>query len=239
MEATRIANYRTKQDLAYLTIKDSILSCHLAPGERLVIRDLAARLNVSETPVRVALTRLAAEGLVESVSHVGAVVGQIRGDEIEDVHILIGSLAGLAAQRVAARHSPADAERIRAALAKLDALPEEASYEDYAVLNHRFHRTIYTLARSTLLASLLEQLFDRLHAAHLIWSLPTHRQLARVEHAAIVRAIDLGLPSEARAAEEKHWQRAGRDFQSQVMKGIVAWPLGPAGEATAGTDSGR
>ena len=47
--------YRTKQELVYRTLRDAILTCELAPEQRLVIDDIARRLNVSTIPVREAL----------------------------------------------------------------------------------------------------------------------------------------------------------------------------------------
>ncbi len=103
MQSARIAGYRTKQDLVYLTLKEFILSSVLRPGERLVIRDLAAKLGVSETPIRAAITRLSSEGLVEQASHFGAVVGSVSDEDIFEIHLLVGAIQGLAAARAAAR----------------------------------------------------------------------------------------------------------------------------------------
>ena len=65
------APHRTKQEFVYRTLRDAILRCELQPGERLVIDDLARRLNVSIIPVREALQLLQAESLVQVVPHVG------------------------------------------------------------------------------------------------------------------------------------------------------------------------
>ena len=52
------APHRTKQEFVYRTLREAILRCELQPGERLVIDDLARRLNVSIIPVREALQLL-------------------------------------------------------------------------------------------------------------------------------------------------------------------------------------
>ena len=56
--------HRTKQEFAYQTLKDAILRCELRPDERLLIDDLARRLQVSPIPVREAIQMLQSEGLV-------------------------------------------------------------------------------------------------------------------------------------------------------------------------------
>ncbi|HSB62391.1 MAG TPA: GntR family transcriptional regulator [Vicinamibacteria bacterium] len=68
------ARFRTKQELVYRTLRDAIMICRLAPGERLVIDELARQLEVSAIPVREALQLLQSEGLVRSVPPVGATV---------------------------------------------------------------------------------------------------------------------------------------------------------------------
>ena len=74
------APHRTKQEFVYRTLRDAILRCELQPGERLVIDDLARRLNVSIIPVREALQLLQAESLVQVVPHVGTSVTPVSRD---------------------------------------------------------------------------------------------------------------------------------------------------------------
>jgi DNA-binding GntR family transcriptional regulator len=73
-------------------LRDLILAGELAPGSRLGEVELAERLGVSRTPVREALTRLAAEGLVEIVANRGARVATWTVAELEGVFDLRASL---------------------------------------------------------------------------------------------------------------------------------------------------
>ena len=75
------APHRTKQEFVYRTLREAILRCELQPGERLVIDDLARRLNVSIIPVREALQLLQAESLVQVVPHVGTSVTPVSRDQ--------------------------------------------------------------------------------------------------------------------------------------------------------------
>jgi DNA-binding GntR family transcriptional regulator len=74
--------HRTKQAFVYETLRDAILKCEMPPGERLIIDDLAGRLEVSAIPVREALQVLQTEGLVVTVPHVGATVAPISLESI-------------------------------------------------------------------------------------------------------------------------------------------------------------
>jgi DNA-binding GntR family transcriptional regulator len=69
--------YRTKEEYAYDVLRRAILHCQLQPGEKLVADNLGATLGISPIPIRAALQRLQAEGLVEITPHTGVVVSQL------------------------------------------------------------------------------------------------------------------------------------------------------------------
>lgn len=69
--------HRTKEEYAYDTLRAAIGHCNLRPGEKLVIDSLSLELDISPIPIRVALQRLQAEGLVEIKPHTGAIVSPI------------------------------------------------------------------------------------------------------------------------------------------------------------------
>lgn len=224
MEPDRISGYRTKQQLAYTTLKDAILSCTLPPGTRLAIRDTAAKLGVSETPVRGALTQLAAEGLVDVITHAGAVVAPIPSEDIEDLSAVIGALQGLAAERATARLTAGDLARLRDLLDDLDKVPETGSYVELSGLNRQFHLAIAEMSGSTVMAGLLGQLFERYDRARISWTLvPGHRERARSEHREILRALENRLSLEARALVERHFLRAGQEFVRYLAQEKREW----------------
>src|SRR5208337_5570820 len=83
-------------------LREDILAGRLAPGSRLVECDLTARFAVSRGPVREALRRLAAEGLIEHWPHRGAVVRRLSGRTIRELFQIRMELEALAA-RLASR----------------------------------------------------------------------------------------------------------------------------------------
>lgn len=212
-------SYRTKQDIVYRSVRESIVYGSLAPGERLTIRDLATRLGVSETPVRAALIRLQAEGLVEYVSHMGATVALLRTEEIYDAHTMVAVLQGLAAQRAAERATLKDINRLCGILEKLEALPPGESAVEYDALNLSFHKAIAEIGGYTLMVNLMDQLFDWLSRADVIWKrMDSHRSKGGLEHRAILKAIERGNPEQGKSLMEQHFYRARQDFMEQVAK---------------------
>lgn len=212
----KIATYRTKQDLVFSTLRDLILSGSLLPGERLAIRDVAAKLRVSEMPVRVALTRLASQGLVDHVSHVGASVSPICYEDLKDVHAVIAALQGMAAERATTMIGPADIARLGAVLDELDSLPPDAGVMAFSALNLKFHRAVSELSGIIAISDLLDQLYEKVDRARMLWMAPAHREKAKHEHREVLAAMAEGQAGEVRLLMEHHWVRAGRDFSTEI-----------------------
>ena len=110
----------TKQRYVYDTLRDAIIRCDLKPGERLVIDELARRLDISIIPVREALRLLESEGLVSTVAHVGATVTPISRQSIVEVFAILEGLETVSAKAAAESASPADYEPIDDLVAEMD-----------------------------------------------------------------------------------------------------------------------
>ena len=104
-----------KSRAIYLALRERILSNDIAPGTRLVMRDVANRYEASDIPVREALRMLERDGLVETAPYRGARVTTLTAKEVEETYFIRSHLesiaTGLAADRIT------DAE-----LAQLDVL---------------------------------------------------------------------------------------------------------------------
>ena len=79
---------RNKVGLAYARIKELVVNYRFGPGEHLQINELSEQLNVSVTPVREALSRLHAEGLIASVPHRGFFTKNLDVKELRDLYEL-------------------------------------------------------------------------------------------------------------------------------------------------------
>jgi DNA-binding GntR family transcriptional regulator len=79
-----------------MAIRDMIVELEIAPGTRLVENDLAARLNVSKTPIREAIALLEADGLIDIAPYRGATVRWLSTLEMEEQRFLIDAIELLA-----------------------------------------------------------------------------------------------------------------------------------------------
>jgi len=72
-------------EIAYKALKKDITERVLAPGQKIIIREVNERYGISETPIKQALNRLIAEGLVESIPRRGVRVRQIKWEEMSEL----------------------------------------------------------------------------------------------------------------------------------------------------------
>jgi DNA-binding GntR family transcriptional regulator len=186
------APHRTKQEFVYRTLRDAILRCELQPGERLVIDDLARRLNVSIIPVREALQLLQAESLVQVVPHVGTSVTPVSRDSITDVFVVLEGLEISATRLVAERGRASDLALLGGQVEAMDAALAAGDREEWAALNRRFHLTISELPGLDLVKDLTSKVldrWDRLRRFYFKGVLANRVEQAQREHQQILEAM--------------------------------------------------
>lgn len=152
---------KSLSDVAYEALRGRIVGLELAPGTRLVERDLAVELEVSRIPLREAMQRLQQDGLVVMVPRQGAIVAPFTADDVRDLFDVRESLEVLAARLAAERADPAGL----ALLADQLEIARDATARDdkpaIAAANSRFHTIIVDLAGNPLLENVLGPLEAR------------------------------------------------------------------------------
>ncbi|APU15161.1 MULTISPECIES: GntR family transcriptional regulator [Actinoalloteichus] len=141
-EPTRVAPARRRglADEVADRVRDAIFDGSYPPGTQLREANLSAELEVSRGPVREALMRLEAEGLVRSAWHRGATVTELSADDIAELDSLRGALENLAVGLVAREASQDDLAAVEAAARRMERAEDE--YE-MAACDIAFHDAIY------------------------------------------------------------------------------------------------
>jgi len=150
----------TKSDFAYGRLREMIMTGDVAPGDVLNQAELARVIGISTTPLREALRRLKAEGLVELDAHRDARVTALTAEEARDLLEIRASLDPLAVALAAERRSSADLREMRDAIQGLRPLPDRPALADL-VAHRRFHTAIYMASRNEILISTLDGLWDK------------------------------------------------------------------------------
>jgi DNA-binding GntR family transcriptional regulator len=178
-------------DKAYHTVREGIVRGVYPASSRITEQEVAAVAGVSRTPVREALRKLHAEGLLEFVPHQGAIVTEWTHEDRDDVYELRAMLEAYGAARAARRITGDGIAELRQladdqyheALAKADGYLERVGH-----LNSHFHRRIHEFAGSPRLVSALHSLieapmmlktFATYHDEDLIRSASHHLEIVR------------------------------------------------------------
>jgi DNA-binding GntR family transcriptional regulator len=207
------------------TLHSRILSGELPTGTRLRQEVLAAEFGVSRTPVREALRKLQASGVVEVHLHRGAVVHGPTVREIREAYQVRAELEGLAAELAATRIQDAQLRRLREAeemfrhsIATLlqhreaNATPTAEQVKEWGRANDLFHQAIQEAAGNDRLRTTIADLhrsFPR-DLTRIALSESSRLLEENVEqHSAVLAAIERRDPENARRLMIEHVRRAG------------------------------
>lgn len=191
--------YVSKSRLVAATLRELIMTGDMQPGAPLRQRDLAEHFGVSPTPVREALRMLESEGLVTNDTHKGSTVAQPAEGGLQEKYYIRSALEGLAAGLAAPKVTSDDIADLAEYNRQLGHVRLSAA--EFAEINQQFHFRIYEAARSPLLMSLLQLLWQ---------SIPNGIQVSRPhkesfeEHNELLRALREGDGEAARRITEQH-----------------------------------
>lgn len=160
MALRRRTGDRTLVDVATRDLRERILSGGLGSGTQLVLADLAEEMSVSVMPVREAIGRLQAEGLVEQVPHRGARVSGVSVSDLEDLYRVRVSLETLAVRLAAERLTEGDYERLSGVLGNYLGAYSRGDEERGREAHAEFHLGLYELSGSSWLMRTIPPLWD-------------------------------------------------------------------------------
>lgn len=184
----------------FQVLRRMILNGELQRGERLVERRLAVALKVSRTPVREALRKLEAEGLLRREAYRGLVVAQFTPEDAEEILKIREVLEGLATQLAATRRTSAQLRSLKSILTKMNAAAEAEEHEAFGRLHRQFHETICLMAGGSRLYTLVQSIGEYLDSfTEIGYKHMGRSQQAREEHTELFARISAG---DAAGAEE-------------------------------------
>lgn len=130
----------------YDSIRAAIVRCELAPGEVIRDRELPERLGVSRTPVREALYRLAALGLVSSGERGTWIVAPMTARDIHELFELRRALEPLGLDQMTVKPDHAAVEEIAASFDPFGPSVSVEEYPQYFAVDREFHRRLVALS---------------------------------------------------------------------------------------------
>jgi DNA-binding GntR family transcriptional regulator len=213
---TAFAGALSKSQLAYDYLRDRIARHELSPGYRLVLQNIADELAMSVVPVREAIRRLEAEGLVTYERNVGARVAMIDEHGYVDAMQALGVVEGAATGLSAPAISSADLARATEVNEHLRSVLDHFDPHAFTALNRQFHSVLFESCPNKLLLDMVHRGWAQLSGLRdsTFAFVPGRAHDSVAEHAHILDLI-------ARRADPLEIEIAARDHRWATMQAFL------------------
>lgn len=211
-------------DRAYDSLLGRITRGELGSGAFLVEADLAREIGVSRTPVREAIKRLTAEGLVHSAGRRRATVRNFSEGRVQELFELRARLEGYAAHRAATRITAEQLDELRKLASGMEAcvaLDRESAAARFAQLNDRFHQAILDAAAADYLETALRPVlqFQLVLLQRYRQTIDEHLERSCWHHRELIRSFELRDAALAELQMSLHMLSA-RDASGTQTSGV-------------------
>jgi DNA-binding GntR family transcriptional regulator len=190
-------------DEAYAYILGALRSGKYRTGERLIAETIAGEIGTSRMPVREALRRLAAEGLVTLRANRGATVNAPDIKEMQEVFEMRAVLEGLAVRLAVPQLTPADLRRLEMLLEAME--PRSELQADWTTAHRQFHEALCARSDSPRLMRQISSLHSLVEPHMRTWASMDGRHVGtREHHDSLLDVIRQGDPAACEAAMRQH-----------------------------------
>jgi DNA-binding GntR family transcriptional regulator len=212
-----VKQHSTKAELVYQTLLDAILNNELAPGARLIVREIADQLSVSDIPVREALKMLEATGLIETKSYAGSVVTIPSPEWVEEVFVMRAALESMAIRSSVPLLQDSDMETLATVNRAMKAAVQQNDTAEYARLNRDFHKALMGKSPYPNLLNMIDDLLVKSQYGRAIFCLqPAAIKFSDVEHDQLLKAVRERDAQKAETIARDHRLRVGKDLATVI-----------------------
>jgi len=187
-------NYYPISEIAYKSLKDLIVKCKFKGGDRLILSDLASKMNISITPIREALKQLEKDELVEVIPNKGAIVVNIFLEDVIEIYDIRSSLECLAIQLLHNKIDNTFLETIHKLYEESKKCVEKGDMESYQNYNKKFHDLLISKTGNKRLIKIMNRI--RNHMSIIIINnlslklIDKNRNQHSKEHLQIIKALE-------------------------------------------------
>jgi DNA-binding GntR family transcriptional regulator len=209
--SARAGARQTQTERAYRALKQRVLDNKLPAGTQLLEQEAAALLDMSRTPVREAMIRMANEGLVEVRPRHGMRVVSISPEDMREIYEVLTALESEAAFLLAQRGiDDAGLALLDGSVADMEAALARGDRQAWAAADERFHLELVELTGNRRLSAAVASHWEQSHRARMttlgLRELPTR---SNMDHAGLVQALRARKPALARELHHDHRTRSG------------------------------
>ena len=197
---------------AYRELRARILDNLMPAGEQFTEEELATMLNMSRTPTREAMLRLAGEGLVEVRPRHGMRVKPVSIDDMREIYEVLTALESTAAALAAQRRDQGDyVQQMRAAIAKMDQALAQDDRRAWAKADEQFHSLLVEAAGNARINELVQTYVGQSHRVRMMTLLLRPKpSTSNRDHEQVVDAVEAHDAERAREIHFAHRWKSGQ-----------------------------
>jgi len=179
-----------KSQAIYAALRERILSNDIAPGTRLIMRDVANEYEASDIPVREALRMLERDGLVETAPYRGARVTTLTAKDVEETYFIRSHLESIATGLAAERITEVELAQLDVLMGRMQAAVDAHDGPLFSRINREFHRTIVASCGNDMLREMTMDIWQRHSGFQRVFRMdPDRPAKSQSEHEGIMAAL--------------------------------------------------
>jgi len=183
-------NRKYLRDVVFESLKDAIMNGKLEQGKMITEQQISREFGISRTPVREALYKLTATGLIRTIPHKGFLISKWSIKEIRDVFEIRIVLERLAVELFIRNYCQENLEELENITRKMEKAVQENNFVEAAKMNNKFHDLIIENSDNHEISTVMEPLKNKINIFRLISiSTPSRLKISLAEHRSILDSI--------------------------------------------------
>jgi DNA-binding GntR family transcriptional regulator len=201
----KIEGYELLSQKVYRVLKTEIVKGFLEPGTKLFEDKIATQMGVSRTPVREAIQKLAAEGLIKITPNQTLVVTEVSLEDVKEVLQIRGILEGLATRVAAQKITRQEIEELEEIITQMGLYVTKKDLTSYCKLDDEFHNLILHICGNKWIIQIRDNLGNFLYRFRIkSLSVPGRLKCSLEEHQKIMESLKEKNPEKAEQLSKKH-----------------------------------
>lgn len=212
-----IEGYELLSQKIYKKLKEEISRGSLKPGMKLYASKISDDLNVSITPVREALQRLASDGLLDISPNKAMVVKEVSIETVKAVLQVRGALDGLAAYMSASKINESEKKELEKIVQKMKLVIQKNDISCYCNLDTNFHNLIYEISGNKMIVQMIEYMKSFLYRyRYKSYNIKGRMEKSFQEHCKILESLIENNSKKAEQISKEHMNNTIKIIEENI-----------------------
>lgn len=203
----KLEGYELLSQKVYQTLKKEIVKGFLKPGAKLSENKIAKEMYISRTPVREAMRKLVAEGLITTNPNKTMSVSKVSLVDMKEVLLVRGALEGLAASIAAKRISSQEIDKLEKIVKQMSLCVTKKNLSSYCDVDDKFHDLILNVCGNKWIIKIRENLSNFIYRYRVMsLNIPERLKCSLEEHQAIMESLKKRNSEEVNKLSQIHME---------------------------------